>query len=98
MTTKKAPAAAPLAAPPPRRTSTKGEPPASIRAESATAGNNTQRAAKGEVADFNMKMPADWKFMADLFIKQRRMTRKDYIRQLVEADMAAHGFTPGAWE
>lgn len=89
---------APLAPAPAPRKNSKGAPPAAAAADAGSAGNYTQRPAKKDEADFNMKMPSDWKFQADLFIKMQRMSRKDYIRQLIETEMAKQGFTPGQWD
>lgn len=94
MTTKKTAAAAPLVSvKPPARRGGKGEPPATS-GDTAAVGNHTAKPSSGDIVDFNMKVPAEFKAEVDIFLATHRLTRKAYVMELIERDMKAKGWTP----
>lgn len=94
MTTKKPAAAAPLVSvKPPARRGGKGEPPATA-GDTAAVGNHTAKPSSGDIVDFNMKVPAEFKAEVDIFLATHRLTRKAYVMELIERDMKAKGWTP----
>ncbi|TWC12041.1 hypothetical protein FBY06_14045 [Pseudomonas sp. SJZ085] len=92
-TTPVAPAPLVSVKPPARRSSGKGEPPATA-SDTAAMGNHTAKPSSGDIVDFNMKVPAEFKAEVDIYLATHRITRKAYVMDLIERDMKAKGWTP----
>lgn len=93
MTTKKTAPPIVTAKPPPRRNSGKGEPPVTA-SDTAAVGNHTAKPSSGDIVDFNMKVPSEFKTEVDIFLATHRLTRKAYVMDLIERDMKAKGWAP----
>ena len=94
MTAKKTAAPLPVVAvkPPAKRSNGKGEPPATA-SDTAAVGNHTAKPSSGDIVDFNMKVPAEFKAEVDIFLATHRLTRKAYVMELIKEDMKAKGWT-----
>lgn len=94
MTTKKSSSTPVVVAvkPPAKRNSGKGEPPATA-SDTAAVGNHTAKPSSGDIVDFNMKVPAEFKAEVDIFLATHRLTRKAYVMELIQRDMKAKGWT-----